>query len=245
MSQTTSTQHSTGQSIVLHLLPGVLIGAAYYSLIGPLHKSGYPSIMSLMIAIPLVLIPFEAGYLLLQGKRRYGKFTFRGIISYFSPIPMWQYFLWIPILFILLGCIFTFLKPLDIFFQNHFFPWLPSIETGFNSAYLQKKLVHTYLMVAVFGAILGPVTEELYFRGNLLPAMKYAGKWAPLLHSFLFAIYHIWTPWMFITRTIGMIPLIFAVQRRNLFIGIIAHIFINTVDVIAGVIFIMNISRVA
>jgi membrane protease YdiL (CAAX protease family) len=97
-------------------------------------------------------------------------------------------------------------------------------------------------MVAVFGAVLGPVTEELYFRGHLLPAMKYAGKWAPLLHSFLFGMYHIWTPWMFITRTIGMIPLIYAVQRKNLFIGIIVHILINFVDVIAGIIFIMNMS---
>ena len=97
-------------------------------------------------------------------------------------------------------------------------------------------------MLAIFGAVVGPTVEELYFRGFLLPRMGYAWKWAPLLHSFLFGLYHVWTPWMFLTRTVGMLPLIYAVQRRNLNLGIVTHILINLVDVIAGVSFIIGIS---
>jgi len=33
-------------------------------------------------------------------------------------------------------------------------------------------------MLTLFGAVIGTVVEELYFRGHLLPRMSYAGKWA-------------------------------------------------------------------
>lgn len=242
---TTIESHSVGRSLILHLLPGALIGAAYFALITPVHNWGYPSMLALMIAIPLILVPFESGYLLYQGKLKNGHFTLRGVLSYLSPIPAWQYILWVPLLLVLLGIIFTLLKPLDSLLQYQFFSWIPSIENGFTPEYSRGVLIRTYFMVALFGAVTGPVVEELYFRGHLLPRMSYAGKWAPLLHSFLFGIYHIWTPWMFITRTIGMLPLIFAIRRRNLYIGIVVHILINCVDVIVGVVFIMRMSRVA
>jgi hypothetical protein len=67
----------------------------------------------------------------------------------------------------------------------------------------------------------------------------------PLLHSLLFAFYHIWTPWMFVTRTLGMLPLVFAVQRRNLNLSIIVHILTNSLDVFAAFGFILGMSSIA
>jgi hypothetical protein len=55
----------------------------------------------------------------------------------------------------------------------------------------------------------------------------------------LFAIYHVFTPWMFITRTLGMLPLVYAVRRRNLFISVIVHVLVNLIDVVTGVSFIL------
>ena len=111
-----------------------------------------------------------------------------------------------------------------------------------QAGYSQRILIETYMMLAIFGAVVAPTVEELYFRGFLLPRMGYAGKWAPLLHSLLFGLYHVWTPWMFLTWAVGMLPLIYAVRRRNLYLGIAAHILINLVDVIAGVSFIIGMS---
>jgi hypothetical protein len=93
-------------------------------------------------------------------------------------------------------------------------------------------------MFFLFVAFLGPLVEELYFRGYLLPRMN--GKLGPLLHSFLFAAYHVFTPWMIITRTIGLLPLIYAVKHKNIYVGIIVHILLNTIDVAAGIIFIFR-----
>jgi uncharacterized protein len=43
-----------------------------------------------------------------------------------------------------------------------------------------------YLVLNVF---VGPITEELCFRGHLLPRMGQLGRWAPLVNVFLFSLY--------------------------------------------------------
>jgi membrane protease YdiL (CAAX protease family) len=233
-------QHSVSESLLLHLLPGVLIGLGYFALLPFFHQRGYPSLMALMTVVFLILLPFELGYLFYQGNQKNRRFSLNGIVYYQTAIPVRQYFIWVPILFISVGIIFTLLKPIDNFLQSHLFFWMPQMESGLQDGFSQSALVVTYAMVAIFGAAVGPLVEEFYFRGYLLPRMKYAGKWAPLLHSFLFALYHVFTPWMIVTRTIGMLPLIYAVQRRNLYTCIFVHILVNLIDLVVGISFIVR-----
>jgi len=236
-------QHTVGQSLALHLIPGVLVGACYFALLPLVHRWAMPSMMSLMLALAFVLIPLEFGYLRYV-TRRQGGGSLRNIVTYCVAIPTWQYFVWVPALFLLLGVIFTLGKPVDAFLQGWAFSWMPTLESGLREGYSRRALVTTYAMVAVFGVVLGPVTEELYFRGHLLPRMGYAGKWAPLLHCFLFGLYHIWTPWMLLTRILGMLPLAYAVQRRNLYLSIVVHMLANTVDLIGAIVFIAGMATV-
>lgn len=238
MNQPELEQHSLLQSFIYHLLPGILIGLFYFLVRRPIENLGYPSVMALILAIIFILIPFELGFLFNQGKKRNGTYSLKGIISYSNPIPWWQLILWVVLVFILTGVIFTLLKPLELFFQSELFFWLPQLYPGLDGNYSKQILIFTYVMFFVFVALLGPFVEELYFRGYLLPRMK--GKFGPLLHSFLFAAYHIFTPWMIITRTIGLLPLIYAVRRKNIYVGIIVHILLNTIDVVTGIIFIVN-----
>ena len=239
MSQNPATeQHSLGQSLLLHLLPGILIGAAYFALTPLFRSAGYPSVMALMCALALVLVPTELGYLLYQGKKKTGRYSLRGVISYIAPIPFWQYFVLVPLLFVVVGVVFTLLKPVDGLLHQTLFAWVPALESGLQAGYSRGALIVTWVTAAIFGTLVGPTVEELYFRGYLLPRMGYAGKWAPLLHSLLFGLYHIWTPWMFLTRTLGMLPLVYAVRRRNLYLSIIVHILVNALDVVTAVGFI-------
>lgn len=235
-----SEQHTPLQSILLHLIPGLLITAGYFALIGPLGRFGYPSIMALMLPVVFLLIPVQLGYLLVQGKRINGRYSLQGVVSYRQSIPTWQYFVWVPVLFVIAGLIFTFLKPIDLFLKQSIFAWWPPLQSGLEVGFAKWPLIVTYSMVAVFGMVLGPAVEELYFRGYLLPRMGYAGKWASLLHSFLFAVYHFFTPWMFITRTLAMLPLIYAVRRKNIYLSIITHVLLNSIDVIVAVVFIAS-----
>ena len=51
-------------------------------------------------------------------------------------------------------------------------------------------LVVTGVGLLLINVILGPVTEELYLRGYLLPRLYRFGIWAPLINISLFSLYH-------------------------------------------------------
>lgn len=238
-------QHSIGQSIGLHLLPGILVGAFYYAIAQPIRNLGYPSMAAMIIAAIIILIPFELGFLLYQGKKKNGTLSLEGIVLFRQRIPLWQYLLWVPVIFVSLGLIFTSLTPLSSFLES-LFTWLPEalrFDTGLGGEYSKSVLITTYLLAFFFIVLIAPTVEELYFRGYLLPRMPRLKGWTPILHSALFALYHTWTPWMVITRTIGLLPLVYIVQRkRNIYLGILIHIFANAIDIIVGVAFICSLS---
>ncbi len=231
-------KHTTAQSIILHLFPGILMGGFYFLVRQPVQRFGYPSIFALMLAIIFVLVPVELGYLLHKGKKATGRYTLDGLISYRTPIPWWQSILWILIVLVLMAVIFTVLKPIDNILLEKLFFWMPTLDSGLDGSYSKTALIVTYVTILIFGVILGPSVEELYFRGYLLPRIPV--KHSELFHSFLFAAYHVWTPWMFITRIIGMLPLIIAVKKKNIYIGIVVHILLNSIDVIVGFSFIAS-----
>ncbi len=236
MKQDQIEKHSTTQSVILHLLPGILVGSFFLIARQPVADMGYPSIIALILAYAFILIPVELGYLYYQGKKTTGRFTLQGIISYRNSIPWWQYLVWVFIVFIATGAIVTLLKPVDAFLQEKLFFWIPDINYGLDGYYSRKTLIVTYSLVFIFVAFLAPLVEELYFRGYLLPRMK--GKFAPLLHSFLFAAQHVLEPWMIITRTLGFLPILFGVKKKNIYVGIIVHILCNMINVITGIAFI-------
>ena len=238
-------KHSIAQSIGLHLLPGILVGAFYYAIAQPIRNLGYPSMAALIIAAIIILIPFELGFLLYQGKKKNGALSLEGIVLFRQRIPLKQYLLWVPVTFVSLGLIFTSLTPVSSFLES-LFSWLPEalrFDTGLGGEYSKSVLITTYLLAFFFIVLIAPTVEELYFRGYLLPRMPHLKGWTPILHSALFAFYHTWTPWMVITRTIGLLPLVYLVQRkRNIYLGILIHIFANTIDIIVGVAFICSLS---
>ncbi len=55
---------SPGKTIFLHLIPGALITIFFFLAAPVLIRAGFPPILSLYLAILLVLIPFELGFLL-------------------------------------------------------------------------------------------------------------------------------------------------------------------------------------
>ena len=92
MKQDQIEKHSTTQSVILHLLPGILVGCFYLLARQPVVNMGYPSVIALILAYAFFLFSVELGYLLYQGKKKTSRFTLRGIISYRNSIPWWQYF---------------------------------------------------------------------------------------------------------------------------------------------------------
>jgi hypothetical protein len=117
-------QHSVARSLTLHLLPGALITVFYIGAVPVVRNLGFPSLMALFLAIVFVLIPFELGYLIYQARKNQS--TLGSIVLYRQPVPRGQFvglvlslFAWSSICFVLLY------QPLDEFFIENVFSWLP------------------------------------------------------------------------------------------------------------------------
>jgi hypothetical protein len=74
-------QHTLVASIALHLVPGAL-GTLFYVLTAPMAmRLGFPPLLAIYTAI-VVIITFELGYVLAQGKQHTGRLSLRAIVLY-------------------------------------------------------------------------------------------------------------------------------------------------------------------
>lgn len=237
-------QHTLAKSILYHLLPGIFIGAGYYVLAPVVLQAGYPPVMALILTALFILVPLELGVLLWHGKRRTGRLTLAGVVRYRQPLPWHQYLLWVPVIFVASGAIITLLAPVSAAMEA-WFDWIPEAMRpgmGLSGEFSRAKLVQTYALHFVFIIFVAPTVEEWYFRGFLLPRLPESlGRSGPLVHSLLFALYHVWSPWMVLARTLALLPLIYIVRwKKNLGLGMAAHWLINSLDFFVGLGFILS-----
>ncbi len=223
-------QHSVARSTLLHLLPGVLI-LIFFIITAPLAvRMRAPSILAFQVAIALVLIPFQLGYLFYLGKKRNGRLSLEGIVLYRQSMPVWQYVvLGLPCLIWLFLIPFVVFPPFDNYLIEKFFSWLP--DWFFMARFAENvdqyspiSLLLMLIMMLVVGAVPGPLMEELYYRGYLLPRISRFGAWAPLINTVLFSLYHFAIPWQNPSRILGFLPMTYAVWwKKNIYLGIIVH----------------------
>ncbi len=240
-------QHSIGKSIMLHLIPGAA-ATLFFIITAPILKNdGLPSVLAFLLAAVLVVIPFELGYLFFQAKKRNGCYSLKGIVRYCEKIPVWQYFVFVPalLLWAIIGGIII-AGPIDNYLLKTFFSWLPDwffLENFINniSQYSRSVLLTILFSGVVLNCIIGPIIEELYFRGYLLPRISRLKGWAPLVNISLFSLYHFFTPWLNPGRIIGLSPMAYAVWwKKNIYLSIWVHCLVNTATMVAMVVFILK-----
>jgi membrane protease YdiL (CAAX protease family) len=226
------------QMLGFHLIPGALITAFFFLAAPSVIQAGYPPIMSLFLAILLILIPFELGFLYYQGKKLNGRYSLEGIVLFRERIPTWQFILLVFALVSWGGLAFGLLTAIDNFFVQAMSTWLPSWSLPENligdpSQYSRSAFALTVFMGFLLNGFAGPVVEELYFRGYLLPRIPSSKRLAPLINVLLFSLYHFFSPWQNITRILALIPFIYVVAwKRNIHIGMWTHCLMNTLGMI-------------
>jgi membrane protease YdiL (CAAX protease family) len=210
----------------------VAAAVAFFALGPPLHSVGIPPIGALLVAVAFVLVPIQLGYLLYQGRRRTGRPTLEGVVQYRHSLSRRTYWTLIPALVV--WALVVALPFLSL--KGSLFAWIPDwmddlFGTDDPRRYSQATLVIVWALAMPVAGIAGPLVEELYFRGHLLPRLQRLGVWAPVVNTVLFALYHLWSPWLFVGRVLGFLPMTYAVwRRRSIYIGIAVHL---TVAVIA------------
>jgi len=231
----TENEISPGRQIILHLLPGGALTLAYVMLGTLFHNNGLPSVLGFFVASVLILFPFEIGMPILLERRKKRQARLTDIFVFRERQPTWQIalliggtLLWAGLVFVTAGS--ALVDPI----REGLFSWMPEwFDPGYyllSQSYSRPVRIVTWALGIVFGAIAAPTIEELYFRGYLLPRMSGLKGWAPLAGAVLFALYHFWSPWLFVVRVIAILPMVYAVWwKRNIWIGIIAHCLLNLI----------------
>jgi membrane protease YdiL (CAAX protease family) len=225
-------QHSLARSIVLHLFPGALL----FGLVLAAAALGIPAVVALLAGIAFVIVPLELGYLLVQAKRSSGRWSVWEVVDYREPLPARQIVLWtIPLAGWFIAMLILSVGVLDHPIADSVFSWYPDSIREFASVdedatYATWALILFFTIAFVVNGVIGPIVEELYFRGHLLPRIDRFGRRAPVLNAVLFSVYHFWTPWQNLGRIAGLLPWIYTVWRkRSVRLSIAVHIAVNTI----------------
>ncbi len=214
--------HSLPLSIALHLVPGALIVAVYLLVAGPLvEAAGYPSFLGWAIAMCLALAPVQLGLLMWLGRRRNGRWSLRGVVGYLDkPVPRGKLVAIVAVLIVWFVVVAFALTPLDNFVYESLFRWVPfegagGSATTYINGYPHSVMVVTLAVCIPLTGLAFPIIEELYFRGFLLPRLSRLGGWAPVVSAVLFSLYHLWSPWVFLSRVIFFFPGPWFVWRKK------------------------------
>lgn len=233
----TAEQHPLWWSVLLHLLPGAAL-TGFIVLAAPVVRAmGFPTVFALFAGIGIVIVPIELGILFAHAKRTTGTFSLHRTVVYRERVPLRRL---VPIVMALLAWFTVLLilaiAVLDGWIADRFFAWVPEAILQFSFVGAADESASTYALVIlavvtlVCNGVLGPVTEELYFRGYLLPRIDRFGRWAPVLNTVLFSLYHFWTPWQNLTRILGFLPLGWmAWRKRSTQLAMVTHVTINLV----------------
>jgi len=238
-------QQSFLHSATLHLLPGVLNTVLFVIAAPTLFSLGYPSNFAFLLAALFVLIPFELGLLFYQGKKRNGTLSLDGIVLYRKPMSLTKYVMFAVILLLYGNFILVVVYPpiAQMLIRTLFF-WLPDwFFLSLLPTYSKSVLLMTAFLGLVVNGFLGPITEELYFRGYLLPRISRFKAWAPVFNGVLHSLYHFWMPWQVPGLILGLLPAAFVVWwKRNIYLGMIIHIVGNTLGSILTLVTILSLS---
>ncbi len=220
--------------LALLLVPGALVTAVYVALAPFIQSAGFPPIAALLVAILVVMVPFELG-VILRASRGQG---IRSVMPYRRSMPARDWVWLVPVLIVLAFVGFGVSMVFEPTVIDNLFGWLPDwfirpVDPDRVGEYSREAWLLTLGAYFILNGYVGPITEELYFRGYLLPRMEWMGRWAPLVNVSLFSIYHFWSPWQILGRILGLAPTIYAVRwKENIYLGMVVHCSLNTLGMI-------------
>jgi hypothetical protein len=220
----------------LFLVPGALLTVAFVLLAPFAERAGFPPIAALLAAILIVLVPFELAVIVRAG--RYPAQGFRSAIRYRRTLPLRDWAWLVPALIVAAFVGFGLSMVFEPTVIARFFAWLPDwfvrpIDLERVGDYSREAWLVTLVAYLALNGYVGPIVEELYFRGYLLPRMDWMGRWAPLVNVSLFSLYHFWSPWQIVGRILGIGPTVYAVRwKENVYLGMVVHCSLNTLGII-------------
>ena len=226
---------SATQVILLHLLPAVPF-LVCYRIAQEFAPPWLPSFTVLVLAGGCVLVPLELA-LTVWLCRRAGRPVLSARFTEYHRWPGHGRTVML-VVALLAWAVFVFFVLESWLGLGAFLceTWLPGMDPRIDPGYIFRhsdrfvpgQVWLAAVLALVIGAVVAPAAEEIYFRGQLLPLMREWGAFAPLLHTTLFAVYHLWSPWLIPTRILAVFPFCWVAYReRSIYPSLFAHCLLN------------------
>lgn len=223
-------QHSTSKSIFYHLYPGILI-TLFFTLITPfMVKNGLPPQFSMMMAIIFIVIPVFLVHLQ-AAKKQEGVARIIDLVTYNEKLPKRKLILYTTGLIVFAFLIYGLTQPINAVITEKLLFWLPDwYKVSDFEGYSRSIILLTLVLNLILNGLIAPFLEELYFRGYLLPRMEVWGKYAPVVSTVLFSIYHFWQPQIYLTLILALLPMVYLVWKtRSIQLAIYTHCGLNII----------------
>ena len=112
-------QHTPLQSILLHLLPGLVVlfsilifSQPFFSKLLGIDERLSP-VLGFLLGILFGLLPVQLGILLIAGKNETGKYSIRKVIKYTEKSALKDYLVFVPLLILYFLVMFVVIAPTD------------------------------------------------------------------------------------------------------------------------------------
>lgn len=232
---------------ILYILTPTAVLSLSYLILG--HFCRMPYLLLFCLLGTVTLVPIELGFILFASKKEYGSYSLKSALSGQGKMPVWKTLLIAFLFFSLAGLLSVFVAPLENkLLEPVRLALLSRLPVGFDwqnidyvKTFSKPVIVITCICYGLFNVIIGPVTEELFFRGYLTSHLRIQKWYTPILIAILFSLYHFWLPFNNIFRILVFAPVAFvAYKKKNIFISICFHCMCNLFSVIG---FVMEVVR--
>ena len=215
-----------------------------YIIAGGLDQA-IPSLLFFYLCAILFLFPFELGSVLNASKKETGSYSLKSAFANHVKMSWWRILLYGSFLLAYAGIVSLTIAPLEnklfspvseLLLQRipAYFDW-NNIE--YIKQYSEGALLLTCAGYFVLNVIIGPVIEELFFRGFLTSKLSRYGNFAPLITTVLFSLYHLWLPFNNLFRISAFLPAaLIARRKKNIHITIVFHCLCNLFSTVSFII---------
>jgi len=230
--------------LLLVFIPASLITTIYILTSYLLHDS-IPTLLLFFLLVLFILLPIELWVVLLSSKKNYGKFSLKSAFINHEKLSWWKIAAYGSVLFAFAGLMSVTIAPLENMLfaplSNQLTGMIPSYFDWYNIDYLKvypkNILIITCIVYFIMNVIIGPIIEELFFRGYLTAKISRFGKGAPIIITVLFALYHFWLPFNNLFRIIAFYPAFYmAWKKKNIYISIVFHCLCNLISAIGFIV---------
>lgn len=230
------------KGLLLRIYIPTLLLSLTYLLLG--HFCKMPHLLLFCTLGTVILVPIELGLILSASKKEYGTYSLKSAFTGQEKLPIWQVLIIAFIFFGIAGLFSILIAPIEIqifaeiraIVLNNLPAGFDWINYGYLKSFSRPMLILTCVYYGIFNVLLGPITEELFFRGYLTSHYEKQSAFTPILISILFSLYHFWLPFNNIFRILAFAPVAYvAYKKKNMYISIFFHCFSNLFSVISFV----------